>query len=169
MKSPQFEVVVQGSRISPEDLMRAMRASVSELPKLTEEQKKNARRFGETPQEYARRELAELYAKERMRGRAEQIGQAAAQILQERGHDYQLRGVVADMANDRWVLTVKTPGGRANVAVPRELADEVVDWGFREKMEELKQRVLYGIGVDKPEPNPRRRWIARVQGEPAER
>jgi hypothetical protein len=125
-----------------------MRASVSELPKLTQEQKKAARKLGETPQQYARRELAELYAEERMRGRAERIGRAVAQILQEREHDYQLLGVVADTGKDRWILATKTPGGRANVAVSRELADEVVDWGFREKMEELKQRLLYGIGLD---------------------
>jgi hypothetical protein len=154
MGSPQFEVVIQGSRISPGDLLRAMSARASDLPKHTEEQKRAARRLGGGLLEYARRELAELYAKERMRGRAQRIGRAAAQILQERGHDYRLLGVVADMAKDRWILTIKTPGGKANVAVPRELADEVVDWGFREKMEELKQRVLYGIGLESIEARP---------------
>src|SRR5205823_3839149 len=32
------------------------------------------------------------------------------------------------------ILTIKTPKGRTNAAIPREFGDDVVDWGFREHL-----------------------------------
>jgi hypothetical protein len=81
-----------------------------------------------------------------MRARAGQLGEAVTEILENQGRDYQLLAVIADLFEERWILAIKTPKGTANVAVAREVGDEVVDWGFREKKEELKEKVLYGIG-----------------------
>ena len=156
MKPVRFDIEVLGHPMSLADWNRALAAPPSELPELDEDQKKAARSFGESPQEYARRELAGLYAEERMRARAQQLGEAVAHILAEQGHDYHLLGVIADTPKERWILTIKTPKGRANVALPRELGDDVVDWGFREKNEELRERVLYGLGLDKLEARPHR-------------
>ena len=156
MGAPQFQVVVQGSRISPEDLVRAMNASESELPKLTQEQKKIARGFKMSQEEYAREELARLYGHERMLERGRRLGETASQILEVLAPDYRLAAVTSQMTKVRWVLTVRTPAGDANVFVPLELADDVVDWAPREKVEELRSRLFYGLGLEEAAPKPRR-------------
>jgi len=152
MESLQFQVVVQGSSISPEDWLRAMRAPKSELPELTEEQKNAARGFKISMEEYARGELARLYGKERMSQRGRQLGEKVSQILETLGPAYQLVGVTSQMTKLRWVLTVQTPAGEANVFVARELADDVLDWGSREKVEELRSRLVYGLGREEAAP-----------------
>ena len=131
MESPQFNVVVQALRISPEDLVRAMRATASELPKLTEERKTVARGFKMSQEQYARQELARLYTHERMSQRGRQLGETVSRILEALGPGYRLAGVTSQMTKLRWVLTVRTPTGDVNVFVPRDLADDVVDWGPR--------------------------------------
>jgi hypothetical protein len=155
MEAPQFQVVVQGSSISPEDWLRAMRAPASELPKLSGEQKKVARGFNTSGEEYARSELARLYGKERMAQRGRQLGEVVGQILESLGSGYRLLGVTSQMTKLRWVLTVQTPSGEANVFVARDLADDVLDWGPREKVEELRSRLLYGLGPEEVTARPR--------------
>jgi hypothetical protein len=150
VKRIPFDIEILGRPVSVLDWQRALGASRAELPELDDDQKKAARKFGETPEEYARRELAGQYGEERMRNRAGRLGEAVTEILEKQGRHYQLLAVIADMFKERWILTIKTPKGRANVAVPREVGDEVLDWGFREQREELRERVLYGIGLDKP-------------------
>jgi hypothetical protein len=154
VKAVTFDIEVSGHPMSIVDWSRALAAPRSELPELDDDQKKAARKFGDSLEEYARRELASRYGEERMRGRAGQLGEAVAEILEKQGHGYQLLAVIADMFKERWILTIETPQGRTNVAISRELGDDVMDWGFREKKEELKERVLYGLGHDKLEARP---------------
>jgi len=156
VKRGGFQIEVIGHPVSLADWERALAAPKSELPALDDDQKKEARKFGEPPEEYARRELAGRYGEERMRGRAGLLGEVVAKIREQQGRDYHLLAVIADMFKERWILTIKTPRGRTNVAVPRELGDDVVDWGFREQLEELKEKVLYGLGLDRVGARPQR-------------
>jgi hypothetical protein len=54
MDVPDFQVVVTSSSISPEDLVQASKVAESELPKLTAEQRRVAREFKISEEEYAR-------------------------------------------------------------------------------------------------------------------
>jgi hypothetical protein len=155
MEGPQFQVVVQGSSISPEDWLRATRVPAAELAKLTEEQKKAARGLKISGEQYARSELARLYGKERVAQRGRQLGEVVSEILEPLGSGYRLVGVTSQMTKVRWVLTVQTPAGESNVFVARELADDILDWGPREKVEELRSRLLYGLGLEETAARPR--------------
>lgn len=148
MKRACFQVEILGHPISLADWTRALAAPKSELPKLDAYQTREARKFGEAAEEYARRELAGQYGEERMRDRAERLGQAVERVLKGLGPHYELLAIIADMFKDRWILIIKTPEGQTNVAVPRELGDDVVDWDLREKRDELREKLRYGLGLD---------------------
>jgi hypothetical protein len=149
MKQLGFDVEILGRPMSLVDWKRALVAPKSELPPLDEEGKKRARFFGESLEEFARRELAGRYGEERMRHRAGLLGEAAAKILEGFSRDYRLLAVIADMFKARWIFAIGTPQGPANVAIPRDLGDDIVDWSLREGTEELKSKLLYGLGLDR--------------------
>jgi len=49
----------------------------------------------------------------------------------------------------RRILRVRGRQGVRKVAVPVELADDVIDWSLRENIDELQSRLVYGLGRDK--------------------
>lgn len=138
-----------GHPMSLADWNRALAAPKSELPTLDDGQKKAARKFGETLEEYARRELAGRYGQERVRHRAGLLGEVVASILKGVAPNYRLIKVIADMFKERWIFTVQAPKGLTNVAIERDLGDDVVDWSLREGTEEITGKLLYGLGLDK--------------------
>jgi hypothetical protein len=164
MRNSDFDIVVSDHTTSVEEWDRAQKAPRSELPKLSAEQKDIAKKFEISEDEYARSVLAGLYGDERMRSRARQLGQVIQRVVGTLGKGrYRVKAVVAEMFKGRWVVSLRGDDTQVNVAIPRELADEVVDWGFREKMEDLKQRVLYGIGLDSVEARPLKQGSADLR------
>ena len=150
MEASDFQVVIEGSSISPADWVRASAARGTELPELTAEQKKVARGFKISEEEYARGELARLYGQERMRARAGRLGGIVEQMLGVLGSEYRLLTVTSETGKVRWVLTIQTTEGTANIFVPRSVVDDVLDWGAREVMEDLRSRLMYGLGRNDP-------------------
>lgn len=145
-KQQKFEVFVSDYSSSVEEWKRAMAAPRSELPPLSEQQREVARKFGVSDEEYARGVLAGLYGEERMRCRGERLGELVESILQGLGAPYRLAAIKAEMFNGRWVCRIETPERIANVAVPRELADDVLDSGATEEIDMLKNCLLAGLG-----------------------
>ncbi|GEM_PF-1797304 len=156
MGAPDFQVVIGESSISPADWVRASAVPGRGLPELTDEQKKVARGFKISEEEYARAELARLYGQERLRARAQQLGQLVEQMLMGIGSEYRLRAVTSEITKLRWILTVMAPEGPVNIFLPRSLVDDVLDWQAREVMEDLRSRLMYGVGRDDPAAKPHR-------------
>ena len=146
MKNPRFQIVVSDYSSSVDEWKRALGAPRSELPKLNEQQKEVARKFGISDEEYARGLLAGLYGEERMRQRGQHLGEVVEEILGGLGEDYRLAAVTAQMFEGRWILRIQTPAKIVNVAVPRELADDVLDSGAIEEIDKLKAQVLSAVG-----------------------
>ena len=149
MKGTSFEVRVPDYSSSVEEYHRALLAPRSELPKLSEEEREIARKFKISEDEYARGVLAGLYGRERKMARARRLGGAIQDILKRLGDDERVICVASDVDRLRWMVTIQTRGGARNVAVPFELANDVIDWNLREKIDELRSRVAYGLGRDK--------------------
>ena len=133
-----FGVFVSGYSTTIEESRRAMSAPSSELPELNADQKEAARRFGIPEEEYARGYLAGLYGQDRMLVRGNELGTVVEAILARFGTDYQLKDVIAEMAKGRWVLRIQTPQGIVNVAVPRELGDDIIDSNTIQDQESLR-------------------------------
>ncbi len=141
-----FDVFVSGLSSSVEEWRRALNAPPSELPELNAEQKEIVRKFGITEEEYARGLLAGLYGQERMQKRGRQLGRAVEAILGDLGVGYQLKAVIAEMTKGRWVARIQTPEKIVNVAIARELADDIVDSNTVQDQEKLRVLLLSSLG-----------------------
>ncbi|MGA2001485.1 MAG: hypothetical protein ABSG52_15970 [Terriglobales bacterium] len=141
----QFEIHIRSNSSSPEAWRRAMEAPASELQPLTEEQKEIVRRFGITDEEYARGELAVIFGQERLRRRGEELGSLVQDLLRRLSDRYVLESVLYEGANLRWIVRIGSPKGVRNIAVSRELADDVLDSRLTESMQQLKQRIQDGF------------------------
>jgi hypothetical protein len=142
----QFEVFISGmSGGSSDDWKRAMNAPESELPPLTEQQKDVARRMGIPEKEYARGVLVNKYSEERQMERGKRFGEHIDSILHGLGPEYQLQALVREGTKARWVARLVTPQGIKNVAIPFEIADDVVDSATVQDIERLKQLILRAV------------------------
>ena len=149
MKEARFDVQVPDYTSSVEEYHRAQLAPRSELPKLCEEEKQIARKFKISEEEYARGVLAGLYGRERKMARARRLGEAVQGLLEGLGDGHRVLSVLSDVDRSRWIVAIQTPEGVRNVVIPLELADDVLDWSLREKIDELRSRLAYGLGRDK--------------------
>ena len=143
-----FEVFVIGQTTSLEDWKRSLHAPSSELPELTEEQKTFARKFGISDEDYARSYLSMSYGQERMRKRGLALGTAIVQILVGLGPGYILQAAIYEATKMRWVARIQAPQGLLNVAIPLELADDIVDSNTVQDQEKLKTLLLSSLGRD---------------------
>lgn len=145
-KQETFEVFVSGLSSTPEEWRRALSAPTEELPELNPEQKEAVRRFGITEEEYQRGYLAGLYGRERLRERGVELGRAVKKILAGLGEEYQLRAVKTELEKERWVVRIQTPDQIVNVAVDRELANDVIDSDTVQDQERLRHVLLSSLG-----------------------
>jgi hypothetical protein len=146
MAEPIFEVFISGVTISADAWKRALEAPTKELPELTDEQKEAARRFKIGDEEYARGVLAGIYGEAAQRHRGEKLGSVVSRLLAGLGPDYRLEAVLREGGKFRWLLRIQTPDGLRNVQLPLDLADDVIDSELREVVDELKQKILFGLG-----------------------
>ncbi len=142
----KFQVFVSDYTSSVEEWREAMTVPRAQLPPLSDQQSEVARKFGISDEEYARAVLAGQYGETRMKDRGQALGRAIQSILGGLGSDYRLVAVKAEMFNGRWVARITAPDKVANVAVPRELADDVLDSGVMEELEKLRVCLLTGLG-----------------------
>lgn len=144
----QFQVFVSGvSGGSADDWARAQSAPDSELPQLSEQQKDIARRMGIPETEYARGVLVNKYSEERQRDRGKKLGEHIDKILYGLGSSYyQLQALVREGVKFRWIARIMTPQGVKNVAIPFEIADDVIDSGAVQDIERLKEIILKAVG-----------------------
>lgn len=138
-QQPNFKVFVMGHSTSLEDWKRSLNAPTTELPELTAEQKAFAKRFGITDEEYARSRLSLEYGQERTQRRGVELGRAVEEILGGFGDGYELKAAILESMKERWVLRIQTPKKVINVAVDRELADDIVDSYTIQDLERLRE------------------------------
>jgi hypothetical protein len=146
MQELAFEVFISGVTVSPDAWKRALEAPANELPELTDEQKEAARKFKIGDEEYARGVLAGVYGEAAQRRRGERLGSVVNRVLTELGQDYRLQVVLREGVKFRWLLQIQTPDGIRDVQLPLDLADDVIDSEVREVVDELRQKILLGIG-----------------------
>jgi hypothetical protein len=146
MATEGFKIFVSDFSSSAEEWKRALSVGESELPELTEEQKKWAKQFGVAEKEYARGVLVGSYGQERTKGKGKALGELTEQILAGLGPDYKLLAVLWQGSRLRWLLRIQTPARIAGVPVGFEMADDVLDSGILEESEKFRAAVLAGVG-----------------------
>jgi hypothetical protein len=136
--------------MSADEWKRAMTAPESELKAvlpLTEEQKEAADKFGMTEEEYARGELARIYGQRGLRSKAQELGAILQTMLSEISPESRLIAVLYEGMNLRWVVRIEMPQGIRNLSVSRELADDVLDSGLFEAVQQLKSHLKHNLDV----------------------
>ncbi len=146
MSEASFEISVSDFTSSVDEYRRAQCAPKSELPELTDDQKAVARGFKISEEEYARGVLAGIYGRQRQRDRGRRLGEEIQKILDDLGGGDQVVRVAYQMDRLRWLVSIKVSERVLNVAIPRELADDVLDSALREQTEELRARVTRALG-----------------------
>jgi len=143
-----FKVVVKGAPTSVEDWKRVLGASPSEL-QLTDEQKAWARQFvGWTEEDYARSRLLHEYAEKRVEKRGIELGSVLESMLADPdlGPGYRLVALIYERHNLRWVVRVqKQQAAPVNVAVPSDLADDVLDSNTIQDLDRLRELLLSSL------------------------
>jgi hypothetical protein len=124
-----------------------MVAPDSDLPELSDEQKEVARKFNISEKEYAQGVLAGSYGQERMRGRAQKLGEAVQEILEKLGGG-RVIAVVRDIDRLGWSVRVETPVRDVSVVVSQELANDILDSGSPEMLARLKARIAASVKHD---------------------
>ncbi len=145
-----YQVSVSDFRSSIEEWHRAKTAPASELPPISEEEKKYLKRIGRSEEEHRRSLLAGIYGNKRQRTKARRLGELALHFLREIGEQvgerYWLVGIFWEAERLRWLLKVQTPNRVVGVPVPFELADDVVEAEILSEQDRLKQMLLAGVG-----------------------
>ena len=134
----KFEIVTSDYTSSIDEWQRAQRATKEELPALSEEQKHFATKLGLSEEAYARSVLAGRYGANRMHERATALGELVQSIAAKISARWKVQAVIAEMFKGRWVIRMESPAGSAAVAVPRELADDILDSGLTSEVKRLK-------------------------------
>ncbi|SRR5712692_5114322 len=143
MATPDFEVVISGGHISQEAWLKA---SGSRKLELSEEQKEVARKMGVSDEDYARGVVALKLGEEAQRERGRLLGERIQKILEGLGPEYKLAAIIRQGTQLRWLARIEAVGKVFAVAVPIDLADDVVDSGSDQDTNRLKNLVFFGIG-----------------------
>ena len=93
MSSSSFQIVTRGMPARPDEWFQALNASRSELPKLSEDDKRSARIRQMTDEQYARHLMLRAAARKRETEEGERLGNAIVQILQQLGGEFHLKGI----------------------------------------------------------------------------
>jgi hypothetical protein len=134
-----FEIELPDSSVNVQEWRKAQTLPISELPKLTREEKEAARKFGISEEAYARSVKAGEFGHARMLAQAREFGERIAGILDE-SNSGMVDAVKSDPFRGRWLVRLKKPEG-IMLEFPRELVDDLLDSGARIYLEQVKRLV----------------------------
>jgi hypothetical protein len=126
MSSQDFVVAVSGAAGSEEEWRRALQPEVAGTPGPN----------------------AQAQAEERLKVRGHRLGEQVKHILAVLGNEYRLTAVLWEgfRPEPRWLIRIQGPRRVAEIPIPAELADGVVESATLDDLERLKNLVLFGAG-----------------------
>jgi hypothetical protein len=141
------EVYISGATSTEDEWRLALVAPVDQLPSLSAEELEAAKRYGGSGEEFRRSKLANAQAVERLKSKGRKLRVRVREILARWASDCELKDVLWQGAKSRWMLRIREADNRtANVPIPAELADDVVDPSCDQDVERLKNLLLFGVG-----------------------
>jgi hypothetical protein len=152
MATQEFQVYLSGGTVSLDAWRQAMEAEESDLPALSEAQSEAAHKVGMAEPEYARGVLAGEIGEQSQREKGRRLGEIINQILNRAGQGWKLESLVRKGADFVWIARLGTAGEAGEVAIPLDIADDVVD--SEEPFSRGKLENLLTNGIEK---FPRRR------------
>jgi len=145
-------VFVRGAAGSPEDWARTLRAT--ELPSLTEDEKRLVSVFKFDPRDYARGKLLGQFAQRKWIEKGERLSDRIREVLQplleSPETQYHLKAVLAEVPKSRWTVRFTSAEGRTyDVHLEDDLVEDVLNFSAIEDYEKLRRKLLAGLGEEK--------------------
>jgi hypothetical protein len=109
---PDFQITTRGMPARAEEWLLAEGAPESELPQLTDEDRRRARLRNMTDEQYARHLVLRAYAKRRELAEAERIGEIIESLFGELGGRFKLTAIVKRGFEPGWraLIESQSPG-----------------------------------------------------------
>jgi|SRR5271165_861987 len=147
MATQDFRVYISGGTVTLDDWRQAMSAGEEDLPKLDEAQKEAARFVKMSEPEYARGVLADEIGSKRQQERGKRLGEAIGDILKRTGKPWILDSLVRRGTEGRWIARFTSDDRGAEVEIPIELADDVMDSNDRYPLVKLEELLKGRLGT----------------------
>ncbi len=138
-----FKVITMGRPASTAEWVRAENAPESDLPPLTETQRRNAAAFHQSEHDYSRNLLLRRYAREREERAGRLLGERIAAVLKDLGPEYKLHTVARRGADSGWHTLIEHPLGVRDLQFGSDVESEVAD------LLSLRHRICRGL--DRPD------------------
>ncbi len=114
-----FQIVTRGMPSRPDEWFHALNTPVSELPSLTDEDKRSARVRQMTDEQYARHLLLVAVTRKREEKEAEELGRTIAELLLELGGNFNLRAIGKRALEPGWYALIEPGPDRPAIGTPR--------------------------------------------------
>ncbi len=146
-----FNVVVRSLVSSLEDWGKVLNTPASELPKLTSEQRNNARVWGTVEEEERRSVLYQSLQEKRrveLETQGRKVGDAVQSILDvlNSGNSYRVSAVIIEALENLWIVRIQSPQRVLELPIDGELCSQIADDGGATAHELLKREVLQALG-----------------------
>ena len=142
-----FQVIVNSFIHSPGEWKRILEADAAgDVAQLAEDERQVAKRLGVEEKEVADKIKAGQYGEFKLKAKGLDLGEQVKAVLDGLGPKYRLVAVLWENSKSRWVLRIEAADKIANIPIPAELADDVVETGSEQDLERLKNLVLFGVG-----------------------
>jgi hypothetical protein len=158
MSSTSFQIVTRGMPARPDEWFEALNASRSELPELSESDKRSARIRQMTDEQYARHLVLRASARRREAEEAERLGNVIVEILQQLGGLFRLTGIGKRGLEPGWHAMIEfRPQGTVerffDIALPTEdfSGDQNVELLNAADSDQIREYLISKLGIDPPE------------------
>lgn len=139
-----MEIIIDGWRAGAGERKEANRVPASELPPLTGEQKRVAKKMGISEEDYARSAYAGKRNQERLIEKTKRFAGLLQRKLQERT-DVELQGIRLDVLNHRFEVLASAGGKASTFLVSEELIDDLFQSGSESRERDLERVLDYAL------------------------
>ena len=124
-----MEIVIEGWRAGGEERKEANSVPASQLPSLTEEQKKVAKKMGISEDDYARSAFAGKRNQERLLGKTRRFAETLDRILRSRWEEARIERVRLVTIEHEYRLEISANGRKFIFRVPEDMVDDFIEGG----------------------------------------
>jgi len=124
-----MEIVIEGWRAGGEERKEANSVPASQLPSLSEEQKKVAKKIGISEEDYARSAFAGKRNQERLLGKTRRFAEILDGILRSRPEGARIERLRLVTIEHEYRVEISASGRKFVFRVPEDMVDDFIEGG----------------------------------------
>ena len=146
-----MEVLVDGPRVTEHSRKLAEQVPLSELPPLTDREREEAQSSGWSEERYARVKLAGERGAYEWAEKAETLGVLLQSLLKQHSPEAGLKSLLLETYRGRYRATATLGSNEFWFAVREEVAEELLEAGKAEALDQLRRIVAVAVLPYSPE------------------